>query len=96
MRQTRFNTFETNSSSVNTMSLFRKDDWERFKNGELIMRKEYRPDPLCPGFSILKLCLSEKTEEVIGGYDYETMMKRATMIEELDGVIGICSEEYDY
>lgn len=96
MIQTRFNTFETNSSTVNTMSLFRKEDWEKFKNGELVMKKKIIPDPLYPGNTIPKLYLSEKTEGDDENWGYERMKKHATMIEELDGVIGISSEEYDY
>ena len=96
MIQTRFNTFETNSSTVNTMSLFRKEDWEKFKNGELVMKKKIIPDPLYPGNTIPKLYLSEKTEGDDDRRSYESMKKHATMIEELDGVIGISSEEYDY
>lgn len=96
MIQTRFNTFETNSSTVNTMSLFRKEDWEKFKNGEMVMKKKIIPDPLYPGDTIPKLYLSEKTEGDDDRWSYEIMKKHITMIEELDGVIGISSEEYDY
>lgn len=31
----RFNTFETNSSSIHTLSIVNKDDFEKFKSGEL-------------------------------------------------------------
>lgn len=31
----RFNTFETNSSSIHTLSIVNKDDFEKFKSGDL-------------------------------------------------------------
>lgn len=90
MKQIRQGLFETNSSSVNTMSLFRKEEWERFKRGELVMKVKQIPDPNFPGETLPKLYLSDDGE----GYDYETM--KNCMIEELDGVVGICSEEYNF
>lgn len=92
MRTKRNSVFETNSSSVNTMSLFRKEEWERFKRGELVMRVKQIPDPNFPGETLPKLYLSDDLER---GRDYETMKNRM-IEEELDGVVGICSEEYDF
>ena len=94
MRTKRNSVFETNSSSVNTMSLFRKEEWERFKRGELVMRVKQIPDPNSPGETLPKLYLSDDLENNKPGRDYETM--KNFMIEELDGVVGICSEEYNF
>lgn len=92
MRTKRNSVFETNSSSVNTMSLFRKEVWEKFKRGELVMRVKQIPDPNFPGETLPKLYLSDDIES--GGRDYETM--KNCMIEELDGVVGICHDEYNF
>lgn len=92
MRTKRNSVFETNSSSVNTMSLFRKEGWEKFKRGELVMRVKQIPDPNFPGETLPKLYLSDDIES--GGRDYETM--KNCMIEELDGVVGICHDEYNF
>ena len=74
------------------MSLFRKDDWEKFKRGDLIMKVKQIPDPNHPEETIPKLYLSDDLES--GGRDYETM--KGCMIEELDGVVGICHDEYNF
>ena len=92
MRTKRNSVFETNSSSVNTMSLFRKEEWERFKRGELVMKVKQIPDPNFPGETLPKLYLSDDIKS--GGRDYETM--KDCMIEELDGVVGICHDEYNF
>lgn len=92
MRTKRNSVFETNSSSVNTMSLFRKEEWERFKRGELVMKVKQIPDPNFPGETLPKLYLSDDLES--GGRDYETM--KDCIIEELDGVVGICHDEYNF
>lgn len=36
MRTIRYNTFETNSSSCHTVTIVKKDTYERYKNGELV------------------------------------------------------------
>jgi len=94
MRTKRNSVFETNSSSVNTISLFRKEEWEKFKRGELVMRVKQIPNPNFPEETLPKLYLSDDLENRERGRDYETM--KNCMIEELDGVVGICSEEYDF
>jgi hypothetical protein len=40
MRQIRIGTFETNSSSTHTLVIVNKDEYEKFKNGEMIWNRE--------------------------------------------------------
>lgn len=42
--QIRNSVFETNSSSTHAMTIYKKDEWNEFKQGELIMKDGYLSD----------------------------------------------------
>ena len=91
MKTKRTSIFETNSSSVNTLSLFRISEWEKFKAGELRMHvKKDEVDEF--GDIIPKLYLSDEP----GGRSYQDFIGGSTLVEILDGVVGVSREEYNF
>lgn len=47
----RYNIFETNSSSVHTLTLCREEDYDKWNNGEYLLRNDdYNPDEDLPQF----------------------------------------------
>lgn len=46
MKQIRYGTFETNSSSTHALVLFNDEDYQKFKNGEIVLDDNLKPIPL--------------------------------------------------
>ena len=84
MRQTiRLNTFETNSSSYHTLIIMSKDEFEKFKNGELYFA------PHQDRIFMTDKDIPEIDEFKIDNKDYENLSEK-----ELTAAIDVFKDEY--
>ena len=97
-RNVRIGVFETNSSSVNTLSLFKKSDWENFKQGKLVLKIEPNTLKDEPDITLVDVENYNKADEVEKHkyYDHEKLISCYPTIKELDNVIGVLIETYNW
>ena len=98
-KNVRLGIFETNSSSVNTLSLFKKSDWENFNQGKLVLKIEpnsIKDEPDITLVDVENYNDANEKEKYKYYYDYKKLISCYPIIKELDDVIGVLIETYNW